>query len=78
MEIQIEKDLCDFGDEYFLELDSQDIRATLEYCDIEEDLKDEITGVLVKLGDGDFEEVWVTTYNRPFYKNTRYFRVATY
>ena len=52
------------GDEYQLLLDSQDLEFLGEYYPFIP--SQDITGALVIVGNGDYEEVWLCEDNRPY------------
>uniref|UniRef100_D0VWQ2 Hypothetical protein TTMA177 n=2 Tax=root TaxID=1 RepID=D0VWQ2_9ZZZZ len=52
--MKMRKLVKDFGDDYTLIQDSQEVKAILEYIGSEE----EPHALFVKVGDGDYEEVW--------------------
>lgn len=53
-------------EKYTLVLDSQDIKSIANYAAIEEQYIDDITGAIVEMGDGDYNEIWFTEDNRPY------------
>lgn len=45
---------------------SQDIESTLEMIGFPEDDREDITGIIVILEDGDYSAVWLTESSRPY------------
>lgn len=59
-----------------LVLDSQDIKAILEYAPNSFGYGvNETTGALVEIKDGDYTEVWLTDYRRPYLDSAVYCKV---
>ena len=54
-----------------LELDSQEIVAVLESIGSKET---DITGAVVVVGDGEYLEVWLTNFSRPYHVHALYWR----
>ena len=54
--------------------DSQEIQAILELVG-RYDLIPDVTGIIVQVNDGDFEEVWVTEDSRPYSINAVFERI---
>ena len=63
----------EFGDEYMLSLDSQDLESINDYFP---GINEGITGAFTIVADGDYDEVWVTGYSRPYENSAMYERVA--
>lgn len=75
----VDADSLSSDDGYQLMLDSQDIEAVADYIsgylsEMEYEISD-ITGVIALVGDGDYDEVWVTESSRPFSVSAVYERV---
>jgi len=59
---------------------SQEIEATLEYANknVVNDIfgdAEEITGVVTKVGEAEYLEIWATDDNRPFDLTARYYKI---
>jgi hypothetical protein len=65
---------CLPGPTFQLVPDSQDIRETLQSIG-KSDLADKITGLLVKVGDAEYLEVWATESSRPYSIYAEYTRI---
>lgn len=67
-------------DEHVLIYDSEEIKGVLSYVDAKKvttlfDGPEDVTGAIVKVGDAELSEVWLTDSTRPFDVTARYFRV---
>lgn len=61
------------GEEYYFTTDSQEVREVLETIGYQS--VGDMRGVVVKMGDGEYTEVWVTDWSRPYNLGTPYERV---
>lgn len=77
-------DMCktadELRDEHVLIYDSERIRGVLNYVDSRKvktmfDGPEDVTGAIVKVGNAELSEVWLTDSTRPFDVTARYFRV---
>lgn len=67
-------------DEHVLIYDSEKIKGVLSYVNAKKvttlfDGPEDVTGAIVKVGDAELSEVWLTDSTRPFDVTARYFRV---
>ena len=60
------------GDEYQLVLDSQEIEDTLELLGVTRHNRKNATGLMVIVGEGDYDSVWVCTDSKPYNNNSYY------
>lgn len=52
---------------YTINLDSQDIYAIAEHSGIDmHEYGHEFTGAIVEIGDGDYNEIWLTSSRKPY------------
>lgn len=57
--------------------DSQEINAVLDYIGMLE-LSEEITSMMVLVGEGDYDEIWVSFDSHPYYVTTQYHKIIHY
>lgn len=63
---------------YTLLTDSQDVQAVLESCGVPKEFRANITGAYVKVGDGDYDDVWLSESNSPWNLSAIYHPLSFY
>ncbi len=64
----------EFGDGYMDIQNSQDYRALLDHIQDPHEWRD-VSGAFVLPGDGEYLEIWLTNWIRPYELGTLYYRV---
>jgi hypothetical protein len=57
--------------------DSQDIDHICNYYGLD-DVRSDITGIMVLVGDGDYDDVWFTESSRPYSIEAKYYPLSYY
>lgn len=74
-ELTSERSSSEFGDDYEMVQSDYDRNDILQSVGIPRNEREDFTGVLVKVGDGDYKEIWGTRSSDPYSANASYERL---
>lgn len=66
-----------FSTEYTYVTDSHEIASILDYIGLEH-MKHNVSAIMALVGDGDYDEIWITESSTPYYKACVYNKVIHY